>query len=158
MLQIAPQMRILVAIEPVDLRKGIDGLAELCREKLSADPFSGCLFVFRGRRATAIKLLQYDGQGFILAQKRLSKGRFVWWPVAPSPRAHWKPIKHSCWWRRVIPIRKPLPCGAAWTRSDKKHSDPLAFHEEMVHTAAQWWNSSTEEGWSLPKTSFISGN
>jgi hypothetical protein len=44
MLQIAPQMRILVAIEPVDLRKGIDGLAELCREKLSADPFSGCLF------------------------------------------------------------------------------------------------------------------
>jgi transposase len=46
MLQIAPQMRILVAIEAVDLRKGIDGLAELCREKLSADPFSGCLFVF----------------------------------------------------------------------------------------------------------------
>jgi transposase len=80
MLQIAPQMRILVAIEPVDLRKGIDGLAELCREKLSADPFSGCLFVFRSRRATAIKLLQYDGQGFVLAQKRLSKGRFVWWP------------------------------------------------------------------------------
>ena len=60
MLQIAPQMRILVAIEAVDLRKGIDGLAELCREKLSADPFSGCLFVFRSRRATAIKLLQHD--------------------------------------------------------------------------------------------------
>ena len=60
MLQIAPQMRILVAIETVDLRKGIDGLAELCREKLSADPFSGCLFIFRSRRATAIKLLQYD--------------------------------------------------------------------------------------------------
>jgi transposase len=59
MLQIAPQMRILVAIEPVDLRKGIDGLAELCREKLSADPFSGWLFIFRSRRATAIKLLQY---------------------------------------------------------------------------------------------------
>src|SRR6201986_3185314 len=62
MLQIAPQMRILVAIEPVDLRKGIDGLAELCREKLSADPFSGWLFIFRSRRATAIKLLQYDGR------------------------------------------------------------------------------------------------
>lgn len=80
MLQIAPQMRSLVAIEAVDLRKGIDGLAELCREKLLADPFSGCLFVFRSRRATAIKLLQYEGQGFILAQQRLSKGRFVWWP------------------------------------------------------------------------------
>ena len=61
-------------------RKGIDGLAELCRERLSADPFSGCLFIFRSRRATAIKLLQYDGQGFVLAQKRLSKGRFIWWP------------------------------------------------------------------------------
>jgi len=85
MLQIAPQMHILVAIEPVDLRKGIDGLAELCREKLSADPFSGCLFVFRSRRATAIKLLQYDGQGFVLAQKRLSKGRFVWWPSGNEP-------------------------------------------------------------------------
>jgi transposase len=74
-------MRILVAIESVDLRKGIDGLAQLCREKLGADPFSGCLFIFRSRRATAIKVLAYDGQGFWLAQKRLSKGRFVWWPT-----------------------------------------------------------------------------
>ncbi len=81
MIQVAPQMRILVAIESVDLRKGIDGLAQLCREKLGADPFSGCLFIFRSRRATAIKVLAYDGQGFWMAQKRLSKGRFVWWPT-----------------------------------------------------------------------------
>jgi len=80
-IQVAPQMRILVAIEAVDLRKGIDGLAQLCREKLGADPFSGCLFIFRSRRATAIKVLAYDGQGFWMAQKRLSKGRFVWWPT-----------------------------------------------------------------------------
>ena len=50
MIQLAPQMRILVAIEPVDLRKGIDGLAQLCRERLGAGPFSGYLFIFRGRR------------------------------------------------------------------------------------------------------------
>ncbi len=81
MIQVAPQMRILVAIESVDLRKGIDGLAQLCREKLGADPFSGCLFIFRSRRATAIKVLAYDGQGFWMAQKRLSKGRVVWWPT-----------------------------------------------------------------------------
>jgi len=80
-IQVAPQMRILVAIEAVDLRKGIDGLAQLCREKLGADPFSGCLFIFRSRRATAIKVLAFDGQGFWMAQKRLSKGRFVWWPT-----------------------------------------------------------------------------
>jgi transposase len=59
-IQVAPQMRILVAIESVDLRKGIDGLAQLCREKLGADPFSGCLFIFRSRRATAIKVLAFD--------------------------------------------------------------------------------------------------
>jgi transposase len=80
-IQVAPQMRILVAIEAVDLRKGIDGLAQLCRERLGADPFSGCLFIFRSRRATAIKVLAFDGQGFWMAQKRLSKGRFVWWPT-----------------------------------------------------------------------------
>lgn len=80
MIQISPTMRILVAIEPVDLRKGIDGLAQFCREKLAADPFSGCLFIFRSRRGTGIKVLGYDGQGYWLAQKRLSKGRFRWWP------------------------------------------------------------------------------
>jgi transposase len=79
-IQITPQMRILVAIEPVDGRKGIDSLARLCQDKLQADPFSGCLFVFRSRRGTSIRILVYDGQGFWLAQKRLSQGRFVWWP------------------------------------------------------------------------------
>jgi transposase len=84
-LQITPQMRILVAVEAVDGRKGIDSLVQLCREKLDADPFSGCLFVFRSRRATSIRILTYDGQGFWLAQKRLSKGRFIWWPTANAP-------------------------------------------------------------------------
>ncbi len=72
MIQIAPQMRILVAIEAVDGRKGIDSLAR-------------CLFVFRSRRGTSIRILTYDGQGFWLAQKRLSKGRFVWWPSGKEP-------------------------------------------------------------------------
>lgn len=80
MIQITPQMRILVAVDPVDGRKGVDSLAQVCREKLAADPFSGCLFVFRSRSGTAIRILCYDGQGFWLAQKRLSQGRFQWWP------------------------------------------------------------------------------
>jgi len=62
MIQITPHMRVLVAVEPVDLRKGIDGLAAVCREKLQADPFSGWLFIFRSRRATAIRMLVFDGQ------------------------------------------------------------------------------------------------
>jgi transposase len=80
MIQITPQMRILVAIEPTDFRRGIDGLARVCKEVLRHDPFSGCLFVFRNRPATALKILVYDGQGFWLCHKRLSSGRFRCWP------------------------------------------------------------------------------
>jgi transposase len=85
MLQITPQMRILVDIEAVDGRKGIDSLVQLCRETLAADPFSGCVFVFRSRSATSIRLLAYDGKRFWLAQKRRSKGRFRWWPSGDGP-------------------------------------------------------------------------
>ena len=64
MLQITPQMKILVAVEPADFRKGIDGLARLCKDSLEQDPFGGAVFVFRNRRGTAIKVLVYDSQGF----------------------------------------------------------------------------------------------
>ncbi len=80
MLQITPQMRVMVAVDPVDGRKGIDSLAGLCRNKLGQDPFSGCVFIFRTRNGSTIKALVYDGQGFWLAQKRLSQGRFSRWP------------------------------------------------------------------------------
>lgn len=116
MIQITPQHRILVAIEPIDGRKGIDSLAQLCREKLDADPFSGYLFLFRSRSGKSIRILAYDGQGFWLATKRLSKGRFRWWPTgeeasqtlrahqaqlllaAGNPEAEAAPV-----WRRVNP-------------------------------------------------------
>jgi transposase len=78
MIQLTPQMRLLVALEPVDFRKGIDGLGAVCRQRLEQDPFSGALFVFVNRSRQAIRLLAYDGQGFWLCHKRLSQGRFVW--------------------------------------------------------------------------------
>jgi transposase len=84
MLQITPQMRILVAVEPVDGRKGIDSLARLCREKLREDPFSGCLFLFLNRSRKTLRALCYDGQGYWLAQKRLSQGGFTRWPKSAS--------------------------------------------------------------------------
>ena len=80
MIQITPHMRILLAVEPVDFRKGIDGLAQLCRQRLQSDPMAGAVFVFSNRRRKALKILCYDGQGFWLCQKRLSQGRFTWWP------------------------------------------------------------------------------
>lgn len=81
MIQVTRHMRILVATEPADFRKGIDGLAALCRIRLQQDPFQGTVFVFRNRRATAVKVICYDGQGFWMCQKRLSKGRFPYWPT-----------------------------------------------------------------------------
>ena len=86
-IQITPQMRILLAVEPVDFRKGIDGLAQVCRQRLEADPLSGALFIFASRRRHALKMLVYDGQGFWLCQKRLSAGRFRWWPAANASAA-----------------------------------------------------------------------
>jgi transposase len=59
MIQVTPQMEIWMAVEAVDFRRGIDGLARVCREVLEADPFSGYLFVFRNKRGTAIKILTY---------------------------------------------------------------------------------------------------
>jgi len=80
MIQVTPQMRVRVAIQPADFRKGIEGLARVCRAALRSDPFSGCVFVFCSKSRKAVKILVYDGQGFWLCQKRLSKGRFPWWP------------------------------------------------------------------------------
>ena len=84
MIQVSPQMRILVAVEPADFRCGIDGLARVCREHLKENPFSGALYVFRNRRGTAIKILAYDAQGFWMCQKRLSAGRFRFWPAGTA--------------------------------------------------------------------------
>lgn len=78
MIQVTPHMKILLAVEPVDFRKGIDGLAASCRKVLKSDPLSGYLFVFRNKRGTSIKIIVYDGQGYWVCQKRLSQGRFIW--------------------------------------------------------------------------------
>lgn len=88
MIQLTPQLRILIAQEPVDFRKGIDGLAAVCREHLSQDPLSGALFVFRNRSGTALKILCYDGQGYWLCLKRWSRGKLTWWPASGRDSLH----------------------------------------------------------------------
>ncbi len=87
MLQLTPQTRVFIACQPADFRRGIDGLAALCRQRLGADPMGGAIFVFRNRRGTSLKLLCYDGQGFWLCQKRLSQGRLNWWPASAQASA-----------------------------------------------------------------------
>ena len=75
--------RVWLAAGLTDMRKGFDGLAAAAQTALSKDPFSGHVFVFRGRRGDIVKLLWWDGQGLCLFAKRLEKGRFVW-PQASS--------------------------------------------------------------------------
>lgn len=82
MIQIAPQMKVLLMVPHTDFRKGIDGLAGVCKERLREDPFSGALFLFRNRSGTTVKGILYDGQGFWLVMKRLSQGRFKYWPTS----------------------------------------------------------------------------
>ena len=81
MIPIPNGVRVWLATGHTDMRKGFDGLALLVQERLSRDPHSGHLFVFRGRRGDLVKALWYDGQGFCLFSKRLERGRFLW----PSP-------------------------------------------------------------------------
>ena len=86
MIQLTPQSRIFVATEPVDFRKGIDGLGAVGRQVLGDNPLEGAVYVFRNRSGSAIKLLLYDGQGYGMMMKRLSTGRFSWWPQSPDAR------------------------------------------------------------------------
>lgn len=88
MIQLIPQLKILLACEPVDFRKGLDSLAALCRRELGSDPFSGALFIFRNRRGTALKLLVFDGQGFWFILRRFSQGRLCWWPPHSDSPLH----------------------------------------------------------------------
>ena len=85
-------MGLEALVECQDATGLVSVLARLCREDLDADPFAGTVYVFRNKRRTAVKLLVYDGQGFCLCHKRLSRGRFRWWPSSADAgtalRAH----------------------------------------------------------------------
>ncbi len=70
--------RVWLAAGTTDMRRGFDGLARQVQQVLGQDPFSGHLFVFRGRRGDLAKVLFWDGQGLCLFAKRLERGRFVW--------------------------------------------------------------------------------
>src|SRR6476660_4725646 len=84
MLQLSPQRRIFLTVQPINSRKGIDGLASVFWQVLGDNPLSGSVYVLRNRTGTTLKLLAYDGQGFWLCTKRLSHGRFSWWPTVTT--------------------------------------------------------------------------
>lgn len=86
--------RVWLAAGRTDMRRGFDGLAGLVQTALTADPYSGHLFVFRGKRGDLIKVLWWDGQGLCLLAKRLESGRFVW-PQAESGSVSLTPAQLS---------------------------------------------------------------
>ncbi len=86
MLTLPATVRIYVAAEPVDLRRGFDGLAAATREIIRQDPLSGCLFAFTNRRSDRLKILLWEPSGYLLIYKRLERGRFHL-PRTPRPGA-----------------------------------------------------------------------
>ena len=113
MIAVPPGVRILLAAQPVDFRKGMDGLAALVQQALRADPFAGDVFIFRAKRADRVKILVYDGTGLVLYSKRLEAGRFSW----PSPAegvvrlsaAQLATLLEGLLWHRLRPrpVRRP---------------------------------------------------
>jgi transposase len=92
MIHLTADTRILLASEPADFRAGIDGLAAVCQQRLQHDPRCGALFVFINRRATMIRILAYDTNGFWIMTKRLSTGHFVGWPKSDQPLSTWQAV------------------------------------------------------------------
>jgi transposase len=84
MLSVAAGSKVFLAAEPVDLRRGHDGLATLVRALFGLDPLDGHLFVFIGRRIDRVKILFWDRGGFVLYYKRLARGRFRMPKIAPG--------------------------------------------------------------------------
>lgn len=82
MLALTPQHRLLLAVDAVDFRRGIDGLAAICIQRLKEQPDSGTVFVFTNKRRVAVKILVYDGHGFWICMKRFSQGKLQWWPTS----------------------------------------------------------------------------
>lgn len=124
MLQITPHHRLLLAVKPTDFRKGIDGLAALCRQVLEEDPFSGTIFVFTNRLHSSIKILIYDGNGFWLCQKRFSRGRLAWWPSHQETSSFsLKPSQLHLLFSQGNPLDAPIP--SDWRPlTPKRHDIP----------------------------------
>ena len=111
MIGLAAGTRIWLVAGATDMRKGFDGLSALVQTAVRDDPFSGQLFVFRGRRGDRVKVLWWDGQGLCLFYKRLERGRFVW-PRAQDGVVHLTPAQLSMLlegidWRRPERTERP---------------------------------------------------
>lgn len=112
MIGLPSHTRVWLVAGYTDMRKGFDGLTAMVQTTLSANPFCGHVFVFRGRRGDILKVLWFDGQGLMLLAKRLERGRFVW-PQATSGSVSLTPAQLSMLlegidWRMPVRTHEPL--------------------------------------------------
>jgi len=111
MMGLPAETRIWIVAGVTDMRRGFVGLAGAVQTALAENPFSGHVFVFRGRRGDLIKVLGWDGDGLCLFAKRLERGRFIW-PQATSGTVSLTPAQLSMLlegidWKR--PVRSYTP-------------------------------------------------
>jgi transposase len=109
-------VKVFLASQPVDFRKGPDGLVGLVRDA-GADPFNGSLYVFRAKRADRIKIVWWDGTGLCLYAKRLEKAAFCWPRIGHSrvqlSHAQLLALVEGMDWKRVraVPASRPQSAG-----------------------------------------------
>jgi transposase len=87
MIQVPANASVVLMHEPISFRNGIEGTAAVARTVLKREPMEGALFVFRNKQGQMLRILYYDGSGFWLCTKRLSKGRFSAWPKGDGASA-----------------------------------------------------------------------
>jgi transposase len=114
MLQITPKHQLFLALEPVNFKNGIDGLKSMCKKLWDSDPFGGQFFIFRNTRATDVKILTYDGNGFWLAQKRFSVGKLKWWPRTKEEATKIRPVELLVMLQQGNPLAVDAP--VAWRK------------------------------------------
>lgn len=110
------RVRILVATQPVDFRKGHDGLTALVQSVLRKDPFTGTVFVFRAKRLDRLKLLYWDGSGLVMAYKRLEETTFAWPAIKDGMmalnHAQFEALFSGLDWRKVKALETRPPAAA----------------------------------------------
>ena len=111
------RLRVLIAVKPVDFRKGMDGLAAVVQQELKLDPFSGAVFVFRANRADRVKIVVWDGTGLVMIYKRLEDSRFAWPAVSDGvmrlTKGQFEALFEGLDWRRIYGRRVRRPTAAA---------------------------------------------
>jgi transposase len=108
---IGEPLQIWLAVAPVDMRRGIDGLSMLVQEALGQAPCSGAAFVFRNKAGNRLRLLVWDGNGVWLCHRRLHRGGFVWPKVTDAgvslSRAQWNWLAAGVDWQRLSRLPDP---------------------------------------------------